>query len=263
MSTSNTSPTSKTSIYRLPQPDADHDPNSPHVSPIPWLQRLGRGGLRALPLGTIAILAGFSFLFFLWQCPSNSLTWRYIVVTDWASQSATLTIELIKLVLDSQVVIATSMLACIALESFQVTLPQAAAISIQRYTNMGPGDLGSSLKHGMRREDLMTVTAAVFPLVLTTFLSQFLSTVLLWDMEVGEVVGRRQSRRLRTRDPGGGNGTIDFSNKKDYYWMMKPNGYPTFAEWSKEHTLEDGISDTRSTLRAFLPLQTPCKVKAA
>lgn len=60
-----------------------------------------------------------------------------------------------------------------------MTLPQAAAISIQRYTNMGPGNLASSLKHGMRREDLMTVTAAVFPLVVTTFLSQFFSTVLL------------------------------------------------------------------------------------
>lgn len=41
--------------------------------------------------------------------------------------------------------------------------------------------------------------------------------------------------------------------------MMKPNGYPTFADWSKEHTLGDGISDTGSTLRAFLLLQTPCE----
>lgn len=235
---------------------ADYESEKPPVTSIHWYQRLGSNGFRTLSLGTIIILAGFSFLFFLWRCDSTSMTWKYIVVTGWASQSATLTIEIISLVLAAQVGIATSMLASIALESFQVTLPDAAAISIIRYTNMGPGDLASALTAGMQRKDFMTATAVVFPLVVTTFLSQFLGTVLLWDMAVGDVVGKRQVRSLRTMQPIGGNGTIDFSNRKDYYWMLKPPRYPAFAEYSMNHTLEDGVSDTGSTLRAFLPLAT-------
>ncbi|KAF8245389.1 hypothetical protein K440DRAFT_662846 [Wilcoxina mikolae CBS 423.85] len=240
-----------------PQLDTtDYEAGKCTITSIHWYQRLGSNGFRVLSLGTIVILAGFSFLFFLWRRDSTSLTWKYIVVTGWASQSATLTIELISLVLAAQVGIATSMLASIALESFQVTLPEAAAISIIRYTNMGPNDLASALKAGMRRKDFMTATAMVFPLVVTTFLSQFMSTILLRDMAVGDVAGESQVKALRTMKPIGGNGTIDFSNRKDYYWMLKPPRYPAFAEYSTNHTLEDGVSDTGSTLRAFLPLAT-------
>jgi len=80
--------------------------------------------MRVLTVDTLAILGSSAFLTFLWRGSAANPIWKLIVITGWASQAATPTVETIKLVLASQVTIAALMLALIAPESFQLTLPQ-------------------------------------------------------------------------------------------------------------------------------------------
>lgn len=137
----------------------------------------------------ILLLGALSALSFLWFGDDSSKTWTKLIVNGWIGQAVTLYTLTIRLVVATQASTAVAMLATITLESKRrggVFLADAAAISLARYVNTGP------LASIPRFWNYSTwFNLGIFPLMvllaICTLVSQFTSTLLLWDVRTGIV----------------------------------------------------------------------------
>jgi hypothetical protein len=175
-------------------------------------------------------------------------------------RAITLTSTILRLILTFQAFTCTSMLASITLENCAIPLPQAAAVSHLRHANSGPQDLVAAL---LRTRDWRTwaipnyrkLQVTIGLLLLTTTAIQFQSTILVSDLRLQWIPGHSHTNLSYTGGSAGEiNGTVDFSNRKDYFWTIPPRQYPKFAEYRGGNEVGNDLGDTGPTLRAFFPI---------
>lgn len=209
----------------------------------------------------IPLFGAVSALSFLWFGDNSSKTWTQLMVDGWVGQAVTLCTLAIRLAVATQASTAVTMLAAIALESKRcggVFLADAAAISLARYVNTGPLASIPTFWNYLTWFNFGILPLMVL-LAICTLVSQFTSTLLLWDVRTGVVQGFPREITLAT-GIGMQSYIKGFSNtlsKAQNYWTPSPQTFPTFAEWNKKPDVQvSSIADTGPTIRAFLPMNS-------
>ncbi|KAF4546317.1 uncharacterized protein LTHEOB_4314 [Lasiodiplodia theobromae] len=126
-----------------------------------------------------------------------------------------------------------------------------------RHSNTGP--VASVRQFWKNLEGLkgIKVFLIVAFLALSSLVSQFTSTLLLWDVRTREVRGFPSTNETRV-----GFSLQDYvdafpaSLSKDHdHWASAPRGFAPVAEWAERpSSLPDSVADTGPTARALLPL---------
>ncbi|CZR57699.1 uncharacterized protein PAC_07588 [Phialocephala subalpina] len=210
------------------------------------------------PKSTLGIIASIGFLSFLWFGTDKNTTWRLIASEDWITKAVAMSSLVLRTSISSQAVIATSMLAGLALEKIGTLLPHLASISTIRNSNSGPLTLAWFLSsapaikiHDLRRSLLSCLTVL---LLLISLLSQFSSTVLLSDIKSGLVPKFQVVGGISTNLQDGENSTT-FTLSDITAWHRRPAAYASFAEFRpSQYTSGSGFTETGVSLRAFLPI---------
>ncbi|KAE9367389.1 hypothetical protein N431DRAFT_416001 [Stipitochalara longipes BDJ] len=206
----------------------------------------------------IVILAVLAFLLFLWFAKSTNTTWLNIVSRNWLTKAVSISADALKNASLLQIGISGAILAALSLESHQVLLPDAAAVSIQRAGQSAsavPKLLRALLRegnHSHRRVSSILVLGGLLSLDLA--LTMPLSVILLSDIQPGTVPGDIVSTvtTFGFNYSTGMNLPTCFENN----WLKRPPFYPAFAEYSEPPFQAEDISDTGRTLRAFLPFSS-------
>ena len=231
------------------------------VARPPWVKRLGKMAIAILMLGTAIILGAVSFTGFLWFASHNNRTWHAIIVRDWLTESVTILAEAIKQAVNFQIGIGGAMLAALALERGEVLLPNAASLTMMR-NGLGSGKLLSLSKKQLRGRKAMKGSSFTIPCLIlleTKILAfiQAITIILTSDIGLQPIPGYSKSSETAF---GFTYVTPNYTNvpqsrvlSRGTSWSRKASVYPTFAEYSEPPFLEDGVSDTGLTLRAFLP----------
>ena len=117
------------------------------------------------------LVAALAFISFLYLSSEGNSSWQRIMVNGWATRSITLTSVALRLAAVAQAGLCTCILAALALEQYDVTLPHTAAVSTLRITESGPHNLLLVLFRclGKGRTSAFTLIAL---LTITTILSQ-------------------------------------------------------------------------------------------
>ncbi|KAL1613943.1 hypothetical protein SLS54_010153 [Diplodia seriata] len=220
---------------------------------------IGQSGITMLSISTIIIVAAMALLAYLWAKQKDTSTaghlWRLVVVGSWLPQVITLCTLALRWATAVQLCIFTSMLASVAVESYQVTLSQVMAVSVMRATSAEPPELLWALLQGNRYIlwGIRTIALTTMLMLLQTSF-QFSSTILLSDLHPGLVRGDAAPREVRyglsdvLKDKLG-------SDAMGNPWNFKPPSWPSFAEFSEPAVEADGLKDTGFVLRALLPLE--------
>ncbi|KXH47867.1 hypothetical protein CNYM01_01385 [Colletotrichum nymphaeae SA-01] len=241
----------------------EHD-GSESRHPPSYSQRLQQGlgslGLATVGGGTAMILALLGFLLFLWTGEGSqdgrtaATLWRWIMLNQHITQAITLSTVLLRIAVTAQASIYTSLIAGVVLEKHGVPLFRVAEMSIIRCTNDGPFQLTWLLMTAARRA--YTQTGLAILLLLTTFVVQFSSTLLVSDLGMGDLVGDAKAKTLNvhmSRD-------VISLNRQMNNWISRPTAYVPFGESpSKTNTttnIQSSFSDTGVVRRTFLPLST-------
>ena len=227
----------------------------------PWVKRLGKMAIVVLILGTAVILGAVSFTGFLWFASYNNRTWHAIIVRDWLTESVTILAEIIKQAVNFQIGVGGAMLAALALERGEVLLRNAASLTMMR-DGLGSGKLLILSKKHLRSWKTMkgsSFTILCLILLETMILAfiQAITIILTSDIGLQPIPGYSRSSETAF----GVNYTYsNYTNipqpnviSLETSWSRKASVYPTFAEYSEPPFVEDGVSDTGLTLRAFLP----------
>ena len=235
-------------------------PNKPNKPLFAASEKIGLLTASYLIVGSICILAVIGFLWFLWLADFHNSTWHSIADHNWFTRTAALCALIIRTAASFQSMAATAMISALGLEQAVVLLLNLASISTLRNANGGPyllfWWLWKAFFHNPHRMRMILLLALVTLLTLMTALLQLTSFALLSDLNIRTTPGKAYGRTLATNFAYNENGTIPVV-VRDSTWLMKPPFYPTFAEYHEPPpaSLEDGISDTGLTLRAFVPLQ--------
>jgi hypothetical protein len=134
------------------------------------------------------------------------------------------------------------MIASIALEHRGVPMDQAAQVSIARFSNTGPEAFFMLLLARDSMEWSLRLLTAL--LIITSLASQFTSTLLLSDMISEQVASLAENVTVQYDYP-------DHQNHSPYH---DPSQFETFAEYSEDGMKSEGVDDTGTVLRAFLPI---------
>lgn len=128
-----------------------------------------------------------------------------------------------------------------------------------RFINNGPVLSAFDLWSGGHWYRNSLIYTLLILLACTTSISQFTSTLLLWDIESGNVLGFPAEKDLDA-----GFSMNDYMEnfrtlltQAPNYWASTPSTYNTFAEWSiGADALPDHAVDTGPTIRALLPIMS-------
>lgn len=224
------------------------------------LRQLGKMAIFTLILGTLVILLALSFTAFLWFANISNPTWHAIVVRDWLTEATTILSEAIKQALNVQVGVCGAMLAALALERGEISLGHAASLTTMR------NGLGSSKVLRLSKIQFQSRKAANGPIVIpllvileTVILAfgQVITIVLTSDIGLYPVPGHPQSSQtpfgFTYIMPNNSIGREELTLTRGSSWSRKAPYFPTFAEYTEPPFVQDGVSDTGLTLRAFLP----------
>ncbi|PVH72049.1 hypothetical protein DL98DRAFT_660275 [Cadophora sp. DSE1049] len=218
--------------------------------------RLGKFHAGVLIISTISMLASMGFVSFLWFADDSNLTWRDLAFSNNMNRVVVLVSLIMSISFLSQAGIATSMLASLAVEVTGTPLPHLAPVSALRNFNSGPQSLAyyllrpSSLRRGGPKKHLLAPILLTL-LILTTFLSQLVSFVLLSDINIGLVPGRTVPEFIMTSFDRGSVSKFDTSA-----WFKKPFSYTAFADYTvkPKSNSRSRVTDTGVSLRALLPV---------
>ncbi|KAF2140825.1 uncharacterized protein K452DRAFT_272481 [Aplosporella prunicola CBS 121167] len=226
-------------------------------------KRLGTFLVVSNVVSIVLLAASISALSFLWFGGDTNVSWRRVMIHGWVNQVITLCTLAIRLAMSTQASTAIMMLAAISLESMAqggVSLDQTPALSLARAVNTGPITSLLPFWRNLQRKRNMMVLIAVNFLACTSLLSQFTSTLLLWDVRPGPVLGfpTKTKAMIGYRMEDYTRGLFkSILSKTPYYWKASSPNYPTFAEWnSKPKDLPESVVDTGPTVRALLPLSS-------
>ncbi|KAK3716336.1 hypothetical protein LTR37_006486 [Vermiconidia calcicola] len=237
------------------------------------LRRLGWEAQSILIATTIVVLAVAGFIAFLWFADLDNNVWHQIMVTDWATRAVTISTLVLRFVIDLQAGLAGAMLATVVLESSSVKLRDVAEISMMRANSPQPRAM-------LRLIPALSDNSWVFPslssigysaivllLFSTTTVLQFSSTLLLSDLQLGQLPGLSVVREALYDFQYEWGGPASFaapaSHRGTGYsypiqlrtstWLRPPPAFPAFAELSSPVESPEGVEDTGVLLRAFLP----------
>jgi hypothetical protein len=228
-----------------------------------FAKKYGKTAVTILLTGPLLILGSIGFLAFLWFANYNNPTWHAIMVHDWLTKAITICSEVIKQAINLQAGIASAMLAALALERFEVLLPSTASVAMMR-SGTGSGKVYSLAKKQLKNIKSagwkhMALPALTTILAITLALTQIITIVLVSDASLSSIPGN--SRTVQTAF-GFAYSTPNYTSVpqaevllRGTSWIRKAFLYPTFAEYSEPPFVQDGVSDTGTTLRAFLPFQ--------
>jgi hypothetical protein len=246
-------------VVDVSEPDLD-DKQTDKPTPLPQKdftpsQKLGRMNAYIIFGGVISILVVLAFLLFLWLAHSTNTTWLLIISRNWLTKAVSISADALKHASLLQIGISGAILAALSLESHQVLLPDAAAVSIQRTgqsSSAVPKLLRALLRegnHSHRPFSLILVLGGLLSLSLALMMP--LSVILLSDIQPGALPGEIMS----TATTFGLNYSagVDLPTCFENNWLKRPPFYPAFAEYSEPPLNAEDISDTGRTLRAFLP----------
>ncbi|KXH31318.1 hypothetical protein CSAL01_03829 [Colletotrichum salicis] len=190
-----------------PKLKPEHD-RSESKHPPAYSHRLQQGlGFLSLAIvggGTALVLAILGFLLFLWTGEGSqdgrkaTALWRWIMLNQQITQAITLSTVLLRIAVTAQASIYTSLLAGVVLEKHGVPLFRVAEMSVIRCTNDGPFQLTWLLLTSARKAYMQTGLAIL--LLLTTFVVQFPSTLLVSDLGTDDLVGDAKARKLESPD---------------------------------------------------------------
>ncbi|KAL1640432.1 hypothetical protein SLS58_006930 [Diplodia intermedia] len=175
------------------------------------------------------------------------------------AQAVTVLTLAVRLAVATQAGTVISMLASISLESRALggtSLKDGAALSITRYVNSGPLSTAPAFWKNTQWRANGQVFLVVLSVTLFTVVSQFTSTLLLWDVRQGSVLGFGDQRQMdvgfRMQSYVEKFGFV--ITRSPNYWLSSPPGYPAFAEHSEEPaSTSDVFVDTGPSIRALLP----------
>ena len=226
----------------------------------PASKRLGLLAISIIVIGIVVIIAALGFLSFLWFARASNATWRHIATASWMTRAVSLTALAIRTAVSMQAVIATAMLAGLALERNVVLAIHLASVSTMRNANSGPLWLSWltsralwNMKKGWKE---LLLPSTLLALTITTLLIQFSSTALLADLSLSPTSGQGTSYDLFNHFIYGNSSSPLNQLTRGSSWFNKPPFYPAFAEYSEPSTNSNpDIVDTGLLLRAFLPLQ--------
>ena len=114
----------------------DKEQSNNEASPVArqsWHQRVGWFIMLSIPVGSIVILVGLSFLGFLWFAPVTNTLWLQIITDGWLTRTITIVSTLLRNAVAIHVGGCTSMLASVAIERGVFGLSKVAAVSALRY----------------------------------------------------------------------------------------------------------------------------------
>ncbi|KAF6814983.1 hypothetical protein CMUS01_12543 [Colletotrichum musicola] len=149
------------------------------------------------------------------------------------------------------------MIASVAAERRGIHLHAVSQVSIAHFSNSGPLSLGLLAPRGLAPDPVVRLVVAL--LILTTFASQFKSTLLVSDLELGRV--RSFPRTVPNayavgEAPGWSVFDSDVTVSGDP-WRHRARFAQTLAEYSREPAAAiEGTDDTGPTVRAFLPMSS-------
>ncbi|KAK5659442.1 hypothetical protein OQA88_643 [Cercophora sp. LCS_1] len=99
---------------------------------ISFREKLGAWAVAVFSIGPMFMLAAMGMLSFLWfGDPTNSL-WRSMVNSNWATTTVAICSEVLKQTMSFQLGLIAAMLAAMALERFEVLLPEMASVTMTR-----------------------------------------------------------------------------------------------------------------------------------
>ncbi|KAL3299097.1 Cupin-like domain protein [Colletotrichum asianum] len=204
-------------------------------------------------ISLISIAAAFTFVTWLWWTPQDNNHWRSWVLANRLQPSVTLASVVIRTAVGTLAATATAMIAAVAVERRGVHLIAIARVSTARFSGSGPLSLGSLVLRPSRLD--IGVRLIVMLLILITFAVQFISTLLVSDLQQGEVLSLPRSIP-NIYSVGLQNDTGTLTSNPDSYWSRRPRFAETFAEYSEAGVDDEGIEDTGPTIRAFLPFES-------
>lgn len=226
------------------------------------MKRVGRSTL-AMNVAAVALLAmAIPALTFLWFCNDSNKVWRRIMIDGGLAQAVTVLTLTVRLAVATQAGTVISMLASILLESRElggISLKDGAALSITRYVNSGPLSTAPAFWKNTQWRANGQVFLIVLSVTLFTVVSQFTSTLLLWDVRQGNVLDFSDQRQMdvgfRMQSYVEKFGFV--ITRSPNYWLSSPPGYPAFAEHSKKPaSTSDVFVDTGPSIRALLPFSS-------
>ncbi|KAF2006194.1 hypothetical protein P154DRAFT_559322 [Amniculicola lignicola CBS 123094] len=210
---------------------------------------------RVMVLSTAAILAAVAFLTLLWFGNDSNATWRKLVLSNWITRSTTLAALVLRMSVDLQAVVATSMLAALAMEGRGIRLIDVLEMSSMRISNTGPykalwihlTQKGSLLVIGLL--GILTMSTLGLQLSSTFLLSDVILTPTMSSPVVKPVFYGYKGSNMSFSLPGYGtiNSTVD-------YWAHSPNQHPLFGEYSVPAIPEEGLDDTGKVIRSIIPI---------
>jgi hypothetical protein len=218
------------------------------------LDRLGWTAILSLLVGAGLILGCMGFICFLWLSDEENSVWRRIVMAGWITRSITIAALLVRWAVTTQAAICTSMVASLFLNSFQVPLPNVAAISLMRFSNTGPHSLLLSLPRPPGTQTVL-LGIIVFVMAVVTFSLQFISTALLSNVGTGIITDFRISPNLSY---GINSNSLLVTHPENAGSLgIRPAMYPAFLEFAVPPILNESVDNVRDTglsIRGFIPI---------
>jgi len=219
--------------------------------------KLGFTGLIIAISSTIVLVLCMMFLAFLWEGQRRAFSprplWSTITLNEWTIRSITITSLLLRWAVAAQISLASGALAAIALERYSIILSQAGSVAVSRNTHSSPVSLLKSLVKGVPRVvDLRIIIPTVWLLGLWVS-SQFTSTILLFDVTYGVILGKPQDLSVYYKHDRAYE-SIEYFNENGL--AMNVQSLPLFAEYREDGLDLANTRDTGLTKRAFLPFQS-------
>ena len=226
-------------------PSARRSQNPPNI-----LEKLGKFTIAAVIFGTSVIIVANVLLALFWT-DHHLFRWisRQLVARNWSTRFVTLLGVAIRVSVVAQCGICVSMLAALALENDGVPKKYVAKVSLTRAQSVNPYELLFPLWAGPITRRKFSMLSLALAITATFLAVQFIAPILLtdfgvgyqyWDQSLGISYGLDLSQGHPLKGP--------------QYQFAQPT-YPIFAEaLQPPPPAVDGISDTGTTIRAFLPI---------
>lgn len=223
---------------------------------LTYFEKLGLESTIQLCISIPLITASLSFLSIFWATPTQP---QSTVLRNWISSNSlptivTVTSLVIRAGILGQTALGISMIASLALEQFHGRIQDIPTLLIQRSTPGGTFDLllvfGRRI-FGPRGQRPIQLLIPLLLLATTSTGLQFTSTILLWDLNAGDVASPPKTEPL----PLGYSKTFAIQHNSHVdYAGSPPVSLPPFAEASLDtpETYQT-IDYTGLSLRAFLP----------
>jgi hypothetical protein len=222
-------------------------------------QRLGNWSLCMLLGSTLALVLVVAFLAMLWQFgwdpETNNKLARAIASAKWMIKATTLSAVILRLAVAVQAGVCTSLAAALLLEGNGVPLPDVLHFAALRSFHSAPPTILYPIMARVKLYVRSLPAIVIVVVFLTATACQLASTILVTDMRIGTIEGKRQDA-LAILGTDVNNSLSNFvRGGKIDYWGSRPISYPIFGESSKPARSGEHEHDTGATYQGMIPIQ--------